>query len=129
MLGCTHLQYRIHFDGLCRRSASFRVAEILLVPFPHAKRTAADTCDDWNVSSWVHVWKDEFQMKRNDENIKAVVNLLQKLAARGTLEMGQAEELKKSLSELRRARRSQKPAKIWAAVDRVARVFLRTLNP
>lgn len=65
-------------------------------------------------------------MKISDENLKAIIDFLQQLVARGTLEQGQAEALKKSISDLRRARRSHDPARIWAAVDRVARTILRT---
>lgn len=65
-------------------------------------------------------------MKRNEENLKAIIDLLQQLVARGTLEQGQAEALRKSISDLRRARRSRDPAKVWAAADQVARTFLRT---
>jgi hypothetical protein len=63
--------------------------------------------------------------KRNEENVKAIIHLLQRVMTEGTLEPGQAEALKKSLAELCRARRANDPAKLWAAVDHVARVFLR----
>ncbi len=65
-------------------------------------------------------------MKRNEENVKAVIRLLRQMMTKGTLEQGQTEALKKSLKELCRARRARDPAKMWAAVDRTARIFLRT---
>ena len=64
-------------------------------------------------------------MKRSEENLKAIIDFLQQLIAWGMLEQGQAEALKKGISDLRRVRRSHDPAKIWAATDRVARIFLR----
>jgi TorA maturation chaperone TorD len=63
---------------------------------------------------------------RNEENVKAIIRLLQTMMTRGTLEQGQAEALRRCLRELCRARRAHDPARLWAAVDQVARVFLRT---
>jgi len=64
-------------------------------------------------------------MKRNDESLKAIVSLLRERMAEGTLEPGQTQVLAGCISDLCRARRSHDPARIWAAVDRVARAFLR----
>jgi hypothetical protein len=64
-------------------------------------------------------------MKRNEESLKAVISLLRGAVAEGTLEPGQTQVLARCISDLCRARRSHDPARIWGAVDRVARAFLR----
>jgi len=64
-------------------------------------------------------------MNRNDQSLKAIVALLRDEVAGGTLEPGQKQMLARCISDLRRTRRSHDPARIWDAVDRVARAFLR----
>jgi hypothetical protein len=61
----------------------------------------------------------------HDKELKSVISFLLELADKGTLELGQKEALTKAINNLRRANRSDQPAKIRAAVDRVVRVFLR----
>lgn len=60
-----------------------------------------------------------------DKNLKAVASLLQKLAAKGTLEQGQEQAANKALMNLRRALRTNDAAKIRAAIGRFASLFLR----
>jgi hypothetical protein len=65
-------------------------------------------------------------MKSNyDKELKSVISLLCEMANMGTLEQGQKEAVTNEINGLRRATRSHDPAKIRAAVGRVARLFLR----
>ena len=59
-----------------------------------------------------------------DKELRSVISLLRELADMGTLEQGQKETITKEINNLRRAVRSHDPAKIRAAVGRVARIFL-----
>ena len=61
----------------------------------------------------------------SEKNLKAVIVLLRTLAKKGTMELGQKEEIERSIIELRRAYRSPDPAKLRKAIDHVARIFLR----
>jgi hypothetical protein len=60
-----------------------------------------------------------------DKELKSVISFLRELAEMGTLEQGQKEAMTKEINNLRKAVRSHDPAKIRAAVGRVARIFLR----
>ena len=65
-------------------------------------------------------------MKSNfDRELKSVISLLCEMANLGTLEQGQREAIEKEIHSLRRANRTNDPAKIRVAVSRVARIFLR----
>jgi hypothetical protein len=64
-------------------------------------------------------------MKRNDESLKAIIAYLRARMDKGAKEPGQTQVLARCITDLCRVRRSHDPAKIWAAVDRVARAFLR----
>lgn len=67
-------------------------------------------------------------MKRTDENLKAIIAILQAMEADGTMEQGQAQALARAIRILRKARLTHDPSKIWKAVDLVARLLLRSLD-
>jgi len=60
----------------------------------------------------------------HDKELKAVISLLLELTDKGALERGHEEALAKAINDLRRANRSHDPAKMRAAVGRVAQIFL-----
>lgn len=62
---------------------------------------------------------------KSDRNVRAVIDLLRELAAKEMLEPGREESLRRCLRDLCRARRTHDSSKLWAAVDRAARIFLR----
>jgi ferritin len=65
-------------------------------------------------------------MSRTEKNVKATILFLQDLVAEGTLESGQMKVIVEGINILCRTRRSHDPARIWKAVDRLARVVLRS---
>jgi hypothetical protein len=65
-------------------------------------------------------------MSRTEKNVKALILLLQDLVAEGTLESGQMKVITEGINILCRTRRSHDPARIWKAVDRLARVVMRS---
>jgi hypothetical protein len=65
-------------------------------------------------------------MSRTEKNVKAAILLLRELVAEGTLESGQMKVIAEGINALCRTRRSHDPTRIWKAVDRLARVVLRS---
>lgn len=60
------------------------------------------------------------------KNLKAVIVLLRTLANNGTMELGQKEAIEQSIIELMRAYSNPNPAELRKAIDKVARIFVRT---
>ena len=97
-------------------------------------RSTHTTRTDWQTSCVEG--SESFRTKRHvelgsaimasEKNLKSVIVLLRTLANDGTMEQGQKKEIEQSIVELRRAYRSPDPEKLRKAVDRVARIFLRT---
>lgn len=61
-----------------------------------------------------------------EKNLKSVIVLLRTLANDGTMELGQEEEIEQGIVDLVRAYWNPDPRELRKAVDRVARIFLRT---
>jgi hypothetical protein len=59
-----------------------------------------------------------------DKKLKAVTSFLQGVLARGDLETGQRKTILRAIQKLRKAARSNDPAKMRAAVANVASIFL-----
>lgn len=64
----------------------------------------------------------------NEKNLTAVIKLLRKMAAAGTMDLGKKKDVEKGIRILRRAYRSADPAKLRKAIDAVSRMFLRHLD-
>lgn len=66
--------------------------------------------------------------KRVDENLKAVIQVVRQLEAQGTLEPGKRQVLERSIRELSHATKIGDRKALTAAVDKIARCFVRELE-
>lgn len=65
-------------------------------------------------------------MRTSEKNLKAVIEFLNQLAARGDVEQSLKEAMVSGIAKLRQAGRTRDSVKMWKAVDVVARVFLKS---
>lgn len=65
-------------------------------------------------------------MKKSDKNLKAVIKFLDEMTTRGELEQSFKRAFVRGIARFRRACRSHDSAKMWEAVNELARVFLKS---
>lgn len=68
----------------------------------------------------------ETRMKKSDKNLMAALKILDEMTARGELEQSLKEAFVRGVARIRRAGRSRDPAKLWEAINELARLFLKS---